>query len=100
MIAKFFTVVNTVNIAKVLIKVVNRNCQCLPVTETRKARETQPEHWPYLRGLGVARYRMGEWQEAITALTESSAAHVSTPEKVEQRRNVKTFASGIEDVDA
>ena len=38
----------------------------------RKATETQPENWDYLNGLGVAYYRAGHWENAITILTKST----------------------------
>jgi tetratricopeptide (TPR) repeat protein len=38
----------------------------------RKANEIQPENWRYLRGLGMAHYRAGQWEEAITKLTKST----------------------------
>ncbi|MHC4112997.1 MAG: LamG-like jellyroll fold domain-containing protein [Planctomycetota bacterium] len=38
----------------------------------RKAHEMEPENWFYLTGRGVAHYRAGQWQEAITALTKST----------------------------
>ncbi len=38
----------------------------------QKAHEMQPKDWKYLRGLGAAHYRMGQWEEAITKLTKST----------------------------
>jgi len=38
----------------------------------RRAHEIVPESWLYLNGLGVAHYRAGQWEEAITALTKST----------------------------
>jgi len=38
----------------------------------RKANDIKPENWDYLNGLGVAHYRAGQWEEAITALTKST----------------------------
>ncbi|MHC4203681.1 MAG: protein kinase domain-containing protein [Planctomycetota bacterium] len=35
------------------------------------AHKMQPKDWRYLRGLGTAHYRTGQWQEAITSLTKS-----------------------------
>ncbi|MHC4192398.1 MAG: tetratricopeptide repeat protein, partial [Planctomycetota bacterium] len=37
-----------------------------------KAHEMQPKDWRYLRGLGAAHYRTGQWDEAITTLTKST----------------------------
>ncbi|MHC4143657.1 MAG: hypothetical protein ACYSUD_02645, partial [Planctomycetota bacterium] len=44
----------------------------IAVVLLRKAHEMEPENWVYLTGLGVAHYRAGQWQEAITALTKST----------------------------
>ncbi|MGD8501522.1 MAG: tetratricopeptide repeat protein, partial [Phycisphaerales bacterium] len=38
----------------------------------RKANEIQPEVWDYLFGLGMAHYRAGQWEEAISTLTRAS----------------------------
>jgi tetratricopeptide (TPR) repeat protein len=38
----------------------------------RTAHKMKPEDWRYLRGLGAAYYRTGQWQEAITTLTKST----------------------------
>jgi serine/threonine protein kinase/Flp pilus assembly protein TadD len=38
----------------------------------RKANEIQPEVWDHLSGLGIAYYRAGQWEEAITSLTKST----------------------------
>jgi hypothetical protein len=38
----------------------------------RKAHETAPEEWRYLNCLGIAHYRAGQWEEAITELTKST----------------------------
>ena len=38
----------------------------------RRAHEVMPENGLYLTGLGIAYYRAGQWQEAITALTKST----------------------------
>ncbi|MHC4735157.1 MAG: LamG-like jellyroll fold domain-containing protein [Planctomycetota bacterium] len=44
----------------------------IAVEMLRKAHEMQPENWGYLTGLGMAYYRAGQWEEAITALTKST----------------------------
>jgi tetratricopeptide (TPR) repeat protein len=38
----------------------------------RKAHEMQRENWLYLTGLGLARYRAGQWAEAIAEFTKST----------------------------
>ena len=38
----------------------------------RKAHDIQPENWAYLHGLGAAYYYAGQWEDAITNLTEST----------------------------
>ena len=38
----------------------------------RKAHEMERENWRYLRGLGMAHYLAGQWEEAISALTKST----------------------------
>jgi tetratricopeptide (TPR) repeat protein len=37
-----------------------------------KAHKLQPKNWKYLCGLGAAYYRTGQWENAITNLTEST----------------------------
>jgi tetratricopeptide (TPR) repeat protein len=38
----------------------------------QKAHQIKPKDWRYLRGLGAAYYRTGQWQEAITTLKKST----------------------------
>ena len=49
----------------------------------RKANEIRPENWDLLRGLGIACYQAGRWEEAITALTKAT--------KLPNRENGRSF---------
>jgi len=44
----------------------------IAVELSRRAHELQPREWRYLRDLGGAHYRAGQWDKAVTALTKST----------------------------